>query len=750
MNRAKKGSPVTQKIEPLQPPWKNLLLNKVKHATKSIFIITPILKIDIIKLVTNLLLDSPPAEAFQLKIMTRLNEEEIIDGRSDLEALELLSNLELGPKFKLEFRGIENLNANVLIFDDSEVILTTGGLSNPGLISNLEYGLHISDQELVKKIVSDFNDYWSAADGLKTPDLKYFISQIQEHDTSVGGFLKLGSSIQPHGQDLEDLGIIDGETLAKKYVSKARDHEDMGEYEATLEYYNKALVATPNNIDIVREKAVLLRDELKRPEEALAAFNKILTIEPEDEQASLESGIILVKTHKYWDALIKLDITTSTNPGNESAWFWKSKVLFDTSGRKKDALRCLDEVIKIDPNNEDAWHLKGKILCEHLSRFSEADRCFNTVTRINPKNERAWIDKGKNLLKNLNKPLDAIKSFDKVTKFNKENPFGWFFKGKVLTEAYNKDSEAYRCFSEALRIKADYKDALYYQGRVLYSKLSKPKAAKEQLEKLLELGEYSDVFFELALLHSNYLDDSKKALVYFLDGLRVKKYEEEMVMKPKNEDDVIKFDDFAKFLKYLDGITISEPDNSKAWYEKGAILDRIYSRFEDAIKCLDEATRLNLNFKDAWYDKAVILSTVYGRNKDAIKCLNKAISLDKKDESIWYVKGKALMDEQKYEDALACFEKVIKINPKNKFAFENIANSLISLSRLKEAIEYFDKGIELDNLDAGLWYEKGNTFLSLRNYPQALNCYKNALNINPNHDLALKNFEIYSDKENWV
>ena len=736
-------------IEPIQPPWKNILLKHIKDAEKSITIITPVLKTEVVKWITNILLDDPPEGAFTLRIMTKLNEEEIIDGYSDLEALDMLSNLHLGPGFKLEFKGIENLNANIYIFDNKTAIVNSAGLSSNALLSNIEYGFKITDKKIIEQINADFESYWSSADELKIPDLRYFIAQIQEHDTSVDGFLKLGSFVKPHGKDFKEMGPIEGETLAKRYVSKARDQEEMGEFESSLEYYNKALVAAPSNIDILRDKAILLRDELDRPEDALETFKKILTIDSKDERVSLEAGILQVKSHRYWDALINLDITTQVNPGNADAWYWKGEILKDTPGRVKDALLCLDEVIKIDPNYDKAWFLKGEILSENLERYSEADRCFNTVTRINPKNEEAWFKKGLNLNKNLKQPLDAVKCFDRVTKFNKESAPGWFYKGMILSESFKKDSEAHRCLSEAIKLKPDYSEALFYDANLLANKLSRASDSIELLKKLLEFNDNNeDVLLALGLIYGKYLDDSKSALANILRAFQIKHPEE----STKNTQTYfgIKFEQHSELLKFLDNITISEPKNKIAWYEKGAILDRVFSRFDDALKCFDEATRLDIDFKDPWYDKGVILFTVYGRNDDAVKCLNKVISLDRNDENAWYIKGKSLMDGQKYEDALACFEKVIKINPNNYHAFENIANSLINLSRFKDAMEYFDKAINLSKENANIWYNKGNAYLQLRKYSEALKCYKNSLNKNPNHEMALKNFELYSDKSNWV
>jgi superkiller protein 3 len=739
-----------ESIKPLQPPWKNILLKFIKEAKQSITIITPQIKTEVAKWITNILLDSPPKQPFKLRIMTRLNEEDLIEGYIDLEALEIFSNLELGPDFKIEFRGVENLNSNIYIFDNKKTIVTTSGLSSNGLLSNLEYGFYISEPKLVKKIVNDYDKYWSTAEDLSLPDFRYFISQVQEHDTSMDGFLKLGVALKPSGKDVADLGPIEGETLAKKYVSKARDHEEMGDYEKTLEYYNKALLATPENVDIHRDKAVLLRDELDRPKEALEAFNKIIAIDSKDERASLESGKILVNTHKYWDALIKLDITTQVNPGNSEAWYLKSKILSNTPDRVKDSLLCLDEVIKIDPNYEKAWYVKGRLLSEELDRYSEADRCFNTVTRINPKNEGAWFKKGLNLFKNLNQPMDAIKCFDKVTKFNKQSPRGWFYKGLILSQAFKKDSEAFRCFTEAIRIDQNYNEALFLHGRLLVDKLSKPKEGIISLKKLLELEpKNEEVLLTIGLVYGRNLDDQKNALGHILRAFKIK-HPEEIPPKKLSEETNIKFEQFAELLKYLDGLTISDPKNSICWYAKGAILDRKYSRFDDALKCFDEATKQEMDLKDAWYDKGVILFSVYGRIEDSIKCFNKVISLDRKDEDAWYMKGKALMDNQQFEDALACFEKVTKINPKNVFAFENIANSLVNLSRFKDALEYFNKALKLDEINARIHFNKGKARLQLRQYQKAVQSFKEALNINPNHELALKNFEYYSDKNNWI
>ena len=57
------------KIKPLQPPWKNVLLNYIKRASQEIFIITPKLKLDIVKMISNLLLSESPSGPYKFKIL---------------------------------------------------------------------------------------------------------------------------------------------------------------------------------------------------------------------------------------------------------------------------------------------------------------------------------------------------------------------------------------------------------------------------------------------------------------------------------------------------------------------------------------------------------------------------------------------------------------------------------------------------------------------------------------------------------
>jgi len=63
--------------------------------------------------------------------------------------------------------------------------------------------------------------------------------------------------------------------------------------------------------------------------------------------------------------------------------------------------------------------------------------------------------------------------------------------------------------------------------------------------------------------------------------------------------------------------------------------------------------------------------------------------------------------------------------------------------------EECNKAIELYEYDIDAWYNKGNVLVHLKRFEDALTCFETAINLNPTHESAAKNFEHYSDKENW-
>lgn len=128
-------------------PWKNEFLELVSNSIKSIKITSPFVKENICD---ELL--SKKRDITQLELITSFKLPNIYSGSLDLSALNKI--IESNGTVK----NFSRLHSKIYLFDDKKVIITSGNLTNGGLINNYEYGIYSDDKLFVLKVVSDFEN----------------------------------------------------------------------------------------------------------------------------------------------------------------------------------------------------------------------------------------------------------------------------------------------------------------------------------------------------------------------------------------------------------------------------------------------------------------------------------------------------------------------------------------------------------------------------------------------------------------
>jgi len=130
----------------LKTPWKNNLMELVSQSKKSIKITSPFVKENI----CNELLSNKNRDT-SLELITSFKLMNIYSGSLDLGGLEnVLKN-------KGIVRNFAKLHSKIYIFDDTKVIISSGNLTNGGLVNNYEYGIYTENAEIVSKVVKDFS-----------------------------------------------------------------------------------------------------------------------------------------------------------------------------------------------------------------------------------------------------------------------------------------------------------------------------------------------------------------------------------------------------------------------------------------------------------------------------------------------------------------------------------------------------------------------------------------------------------------
>ncbi|MEY4539304.1 MAG: hypothetical protein RLZZ306_1061 [Bacteroidota bacterium] len=131
----------------IRSPWRNELMELIENTKKSIKIVSPFLKEDIVK---ELL--SKKQKQTKIEVITSFKFSNYCTTQSDFSVLKIIN--EIGGKVKVN----PQVNANIYIFDEKKAIISSGNLSINGLINNYEYGILLEDKTLVSEVVSDYNE----------------------------------------------------------------------------------------------------------------------------------------------------------------------------------------------------------------------------------------------------------------------------------------------------------------------------------------------------------------------------------------------------------------------------------------------------------------------------------------------------------------------------------------------------------------------------------------------------------------
>jgi hypothetical protein len=133
-------------VKILTNPWKNDLFDLVYQSKKSIKITSPFVKKDICDELLNV-----KNESTKIELITSFKLMNIYTGSLDISAIQsIIDNNGIVKNFP-------KLHSKIYLFDDEKAIISSGNLTNGGLLKNYEYGILLDDRSILQKITSDYN-----------------------------------------------------------------------------------------------------------------------------------------------------------------------------------------------------------------------------------------------------------------------------------------------------------------------------------------------------------------------------------------------------------------------------------------------------------------------------------------------------------------------------------------------------------------------------------------------------------------
>ena len=128
-------------------------------------LVTPFITREPLEQMADILEKSPPP---QVNILTNLAVDSMLQGTIDLDAI--VSFCQRIPLTTV--RHLPGLHAKVYVADDHLAIVTSGNLTYAALHRNYEYGIRITDGDMVRKIAQDLQEYGSLGSAVALPELE--------------------------------------------------------------------------------------------------------------------------------------------------------------------------------------------------------------------------------------------------------------------------------------------------------------------------------------------------------------------------------------------------------------------------------------------------------------------------------------------------------------------------------------------------------------------------------------------------
>jgi len=205
---------------------------------------------------------------------------------------------------------------------------------------------------------------------------------------------------------------------------------------------------------------VLLR--LKRYDDAVASFDKVIELKPDYPQPYNSRGNALQALRRFDEAVESYETAIALKPDYAAAYSNRGNAL-QSLERFENAIESYGKAIILKPDYGDAYNNRG-VAFKRLGGFDEALQDFETAMALLPDHAGLHNNRG-NALQELKRFEDAIESYDRAIALSPHYPDVYDNRGVALKELKRFD-EAMESFGKALALKQDHHEAIYNRALV--------------------------------------------------------------------------------------------------------------------------------------------------------------------------------------------------------------------------------------------------------------------------------------------
>ncbi len=168
--------PFENGVSLLPSPWTDTFLSLLEQVENDLLISSPYVKRFATEKISETLLKKCAAIHPAVKLVTDMRPESALAGSMDLDAISALSQKLEG--FKLVH--LPSVHAKVYIADCKIAVITSGNLTEPGMRGNVEYGVALTNQNVVNAVRCDVEAFAAIGTSINPSDLPALAAEMTE------------------------------------------------------------------------------------------------------------------------------------------------------------------------------------------------------------------------------------------------------------------------------------------------------------------------------------------------------------------------------------------------------------------------------------------------------------------------------------------------------------------------------------------------------------------------------------------
>ena len=251
--------------------------------------------------------------------------------------------------------------------------------------------------------------------------------------------------------------------------------------EEALACFERLVQAQPNSVEALCNRGIALL-VLGRHEPALASLDRAMAAAPADAAVLFHRGICLMALQRWQEAVDSLDRVLAGMPQHAPTLAKRGDALA-AMRRFEEALASYSRALSAAPGDVGLLNNRAHVLME-LSRPQEALAVYEQVLQTRPGDADAWYNAG-NGLAGSSRFEEALGRYDRALAIAPAHVLAHSNRGNALRRLGRLD-EALASYDRALAIRPDLVDTLHNRGNVLAA-LGRTAEARASYERVLDL-----------------------------------------------------------------------------------------------------------------------------------------------------------------------------------------------------------------------------------------------------------------------